>query len=190
MTRTFWQCRPGRFAMLVLLSLASAVASAKGGRSFNLDHWCEKQSRHYYLSRGITPYNWSASMIRAGDALFVRGRWSIGREVNDVNCRVVKGAPKRFAVLEIPSQSFVRQARKSRHVIRNQKQLRRWCKFRTSQHLLQRAEVALYSWVTLPTTKSDKLTVRGQWTVDQSRKRFRCSVYKDSAEEYATMEPE
>lgn len=176
-----------RVCVIVVLSMLSVIAQARERHGFNLQHWCELQSKDFFLSQNITPYNWSASGVVAGEAHLVRGRWKIGNDEQNVNCRVLKGAPKRFAVIQIPSQSFIQSMRESEHVINAKKQLRRWCKFKSAQLFLQQSEAALYNWAILPTIKSDKLTIRGRWTVDKVNRTVQCSIVKGSAEKYATI---
>lgn len=179
-------CRVG---VLMVLSMLSVVAQAKASErhGFNLRYWCELQSKDYFLSQNLTPYNWSASGVVAGEARLVRGRWKIANEVQNVNCRVLKGAPKRFAVIQIPSQPFTQPVHESEHVINTKKQLHRWCKYKSAQLFLQQSEAALYNWVILPTIKSDKLTIRGRWTVDKVNRTVQCSIVKGSAEKYANI---
>jgi hypothetical protein len=69
--------------------------------SFELREWCKDESEAYYIAKGITPYNWSDSWWEKGNTLFVKGNWLIGHDHISVECRIAKGARKKYASFEI-----------------------------------------------------------------------------------------
>ncbi len=66
-----------------------------------LHDWCKAESEAYYVGKSIAPYNWSASSWEKGDVLFVKGRWLIKSSYITVECRVAKGARRKYAVYQI-----------------------------------------------------------------------------------------
>lgn len=98
------------FAWLLALSAWAVVGAQRHDEeapiatSAELRAWCKAETEAYYVARGITPYNWSASGWEEGGTLFVRGGWLIGRDRVGVECRVAKGAKRKYAVYEIPNE--------------------------------------------------------------------------------------
>lgn len=69
--------------------------------SSELLEWCQAESEAYYVAKNITPYNWSASWWEVGNIFYVKGYLLVNRERVDIECRIAKGAKKKYAVFEI-----------------------------------------------------------------------------------------
>lgn len=66
-----------------------------------LRDWCRAESEAYFVGRGETPYNWTASDVVRGNTLFVDGRWRIGGVYYAVSCRITQGAQRQYASIDI-----------------------------------------------------------------------------------------
>lgn len=68
--------------------------------SSELREWCREESEAYFVGKGVTPYNWSASYWDKGNTLFVKGNWRVDGKDIIVECRIAKGAKRKYANLE------------------------------------------------------------------------------------------
>jgi hypothetical protein len=69
--------------------------------AFELQEWCKSETEAYYIGKGITPYNWSADWWEEGNTLHVKGRWLIGHDYVVAECRVSKGARRKYAIYQL-----------------------------------------------------------------------------------------
>lgn len=91
------------YALLVITSF-SAVAhdeDAPINDTAELLDWCKAESEPYFLANDVTPYNWTASWWSEGNTLHVKGGWRIDEGDVIVDCRIVKGAKRKYAVYRI-----------------------------------------------------------------------------------------
>lgn len=89
-----------------LFLLYSAVAHAHQedvpiSTAPELRDWCKAESEAHFVGHGVTPYNWSASYWDDGRVLKVEGKWRVEKRWVTVECRIAKGAQRRYAVMEI-----------------------------------------------------------------------------------------
>lgn len=66
-----------------------------------LRDWCKAESEAEFVAKDVTPYNWSASRWQDGNILLVKGYWRIESDDVMVECRIVKGARRKYAVYEV-----------------------------------------------------------------------------------------
>ncbi len=95
------------YLMAMLLSV-SAYAHDKEitiDNSSELLEWCKAESVAHFVGIGVIPYNWTADWWEEGNILKVKGSWLVGSDYVDVNCRVAKGARKKYAVYEISDRN-------------------------------------------------------------------------------------
>ena len=94
------------FVLLGLLGGAAAVSADHDddlpiGTSTDLRDWCKAESEAYFVAKGATPFNWTASDVERGNTLFVEGKWRIDGVYYDVHCRITRGAQRQYAVIDI-----------------------------------------------------------------------------------------
>ena len=94
-----------RAAILILCFLLPVQLLAYDGETpikntTELKVWCKNKSSEYYLSKGITPYNWTDAWWTEGDFLFVEGEWKVDNNKQTVTCRIRKGVAEKYATME------------------------------------------------------------------------------------------
>ena len=73
-------------------------------RASELAPWCRQEAEAYFAGRGITTYQWTASYRDEGKLLVVEGKIRAeGRDVR-VLCRIARGAPDRYASVQVFDQ--------------------------------------------------------------------------------------
>lgn len=66
-----------------------------------LRDWCKAETQAHFVGMNVTPYNWSASWWEEGNMLIVKGSWLVRNKAVAVECRVARGALRKYAVYEI-----------------------------------------------------------------------------------------
>lgn len=69
-----------------------------------LRDWCQHESEAYFVGRGASPFNWTASHVERGNTLVVEGKWRVDGELINVECRAARGAQRRYAVMEVKTE--------------------------------------------------------------------------------------
>lgn len=95
-----------RNLLLAAALLAPLAASAHEDEvpintSTELRDWCKVKSEAYFVGQGKTPYNWTASDVERGNALFVDGRWRVDGRYFAVSCNVARGAQRQYATFDV-----------------------------------------------------------------------------------------
>ena len=88
-------------AMLFTSSAAAHDEEVPINNSTELRDWCKAKSEAYFIGQGKTPYNWSASDVERGNALFVDGKWRVDGEYFGVTCNVARGGQRQYAKFEV-----------------------------------------------------------------------------------------
>lgn len=68
-----------------------------------LRDWCQLESEAWFVGRGASPFNWTATHVERGNTLVVEGKWRVDGEMIDVECRAARGARRRYAVMTVKS---------------------------------------------------------------------------------------
>lgn len=94
-----------RAVCLVLLLCPLAVQADDEDIPINagseLRDWCKAETQANFVGMNVTPYNWSASWWDEGNMLIVKGSWLVRDKAVAVECRVARGALRKYAVYEI-----------------------------------------------------------------------------------------
>jgi hypothetical protein len=70
-----------------------------------LRDWCRMETEAYFVGKGETPANWTASYTESGNTLKVSGKWRVNTEDVAVQCRAARGALRRYAKFEVGGAS-------------------------------------------------------------------------------------
>jgi len=152
-----------------------------------LQEWCKNKSAGHFLAKDITPYNWSFSHWTKGNVLHVKGHWKINGSKQIVNCRILKDAERKYAIIEMPSQTLFAISYEQETPINNSKELDTWCKNKSAQYYIKK-ELTPYNWTSSTWEKGHFLTVKGRWKINNSPKAITCRIRKGVSEKYAHME--
>ncbi len=155
--------------------------------SSDLKEWCKNKSAEHFIARDITPYNWSVSWQTKGNILHVKGHWKIDGIRQVVKCRILKGAERKYAVMEMPSQTLSAIVYDEENPINNCNELQEWCKNKSAQHLVSK-DMTPYNWASSQWNKKNNLNVKGRWKANNSTYIIKCHIRKGVAEKYAVME--
>lgn len=63
--------------------------------------WCRQESEARFVGEGRRATNWTARHLERGNELQVVGHWRVDGERHRVDCRIARGAQRRYAHLEI-----------------------------------------------------------------------------------------
>lgn len=70
-----------------------------------LRDWCKAESEASLIGKGIRPANWTASFWSEGNTLIAKGQWRIDASEVNVECRVARGAQRRYASISYSGKS-------------------------------------------------------------------------------------
>ncbi|MFO1464989.1 MAG: hypothetical protein U1F35_00865 [Steroidobacteraceae bacterium] len=70
-----------------------------------LRDWCKAESEASLIGKGIRPANWTASFWSEGNTLIAKGQWRIDASEVNVECRVARGAQRRYASISCSGKS-------------------------------------------------------------------------------------
>ena len=152
-----------------------------------LQSWCITKSKQHFLAKNITPYNWTSSRWTKGNVLNVKGQWKINNKAQIVNCRILNGAAKKYAIIEMPSQTISTVTYEKESIINKGKTLQKWCKNKSAQHFIAK-DITPYNWTSSHWEKDNYLFVKGYWKANNSTHVINCRIKKGIAEKYTTID--
>jgi hypothetical protein len=68
-----------------------------------LRDWCRQETEAYFIGKGESPMNWTASYTEQGNTFHVAGKWRVSSRDVEVECRVARGARQKYASYQIHS---------------------------------------------------------------------------------------
>jgi hypothetical protein len=105
-----------------VLAVAAAVGASAGGPTWarDRDHyhdriinqaselvpWCRAEAEYRYIAKNITPYQWTASYHDDSNVLYVDGKLRVHGDDVAIRCRIARGAPVQYAIIEIDDPSL------------------------------------------------------------------------------------
>lgn len=152
-----------------------------------LQMWCKEKAAEYFYSKDSTPFNWSASEWIKGNVLNVKGSWSVNSSKQIVNCRILKGAAKKYVIIKMPSQSRFSVRFANEAPINNAREFLDWCKNKSAQRFIE-ANQSPYNWTASQWQEGNYLNIKGNWKVKDSTQVIHCRIRKGVAEKYARIE--
>ena len=155
----------------------------------DLKGWCEEESKRYFLSRGLSPSNWTASWWEAGDMLHTKGSWTIEGNKAPTQCHIRRGDTKQSVGINITFKgaSFSPVIQKNDHSINTTTELENWCKTQSQRYLLSKKKLPR-NWSAFGWTQGNKLHTKGKWRVDNDEVSITCHTRRGSGGQGATME--
>ena len=66
-----------------------------------LRDWCQHETEAFFVGKGQTPYNWTASYVEHGNVFNVTGKWRVNSKDVEVQCAVARGAQRRYATFQV-----------------------------------------------------------------------------------------
>ena len=69
--------------------------------SSELRDWCRSETEAYFIGKGKTPMNWTASFTERGNTFNVIGKWRVDTVDVEVECHAARGAQRRYAKFEV-----------------------------------------------------------------------------------------
>ena len=175
----------------VCISIISSCVFADDGNepirsTAELQQWCKYKSADHYVAQDITPFNWSASWWIKSNVLHVKGEWKVNNKKQQVNCRVLKGAARKYAVIEMPSQNLSALRYEQERIINSNDELLAWCKNSSAMSFIKNKQLP-DNWTSSQWRKGNYLNVKGNWKVKNKNKVINCKVRIGVAEKYASM---
>jgi hypothetical protein len=175
----------------ICVSIISSFAIAGDGNvpilnTSELQDWCRYKSADHFIAQDITPYNWSASWWTKINVLHVKGEWKVNNKKQVVKCRVLSGAERKYAIIEMPSQNLTALSYENERPINNSNELVRWCKNTSAMYYIERNQTPYY-WSFSQWGKGNFLNVKGNWKVNNSNQVINCKIQIGVAEKYASM---
>ncbi|WP_028862846.1 hypothetical protein [Psychromonas aquimarina] len=152
-----------------------------------LRSWCANISKQHLISKDMKPYNWTSSGWIEGSVLNVKGQWKADHKKQHVNCRILKGAPEKYAFIETQSQTLPLSSYEDHTPVNKSEELVAWCKNRSAQQYVEKG-LPLYNWQAEHWEKRDFLYVKGTWKVNNLTQIINCRVKKGLSEKYALIE--
>ena len=138
-----------KMVCIFILIISSGVFADDGNmpirNTSELQEWCRYKSYDHYIAQDITPYNWSSSWWSKINVLHVKGEWNVNNNKQTVKCRVLTGAERKYAIIEMPSQNLLALAYENERTINTNNELVNWCKNNSAMYYIERNQTP-YNW--------------------------------------------
>ena len=185
-----------RLAYLVLMLLPPLAYAHDEDIPINdtseLLKWCKTETEDYYLAKGITPYNWTASWREEGNTLLVKGRVRVESEDVSIECRISTGAKKQYMVFEIKNEGLISHpfsayAHDEDIPVNNASELLEWCKAETENYFVTKG-MTPSNWSASWREQGNTLLVNGRWRIELEDVPVVCHIVRGAKRKYAVYE--